>query len=135
MIFFALFSMRLSMSHDSSHKFDRLTRVDQCCFLYLFLIDSFFNFIIQHCVDWESSFIIYFNLLYNRLLQSHDPSREFNMLTWVDSGHFLIFSIDFFSILGLMKIKLYNLFDLFSIKLLWSHTRHADWQVNPSWSE
>jgi len=39
------------------------------------------QFIIQHCVDWELSFIIYFNLLYMGLSQSYDLSNDFDRLS------------------------------------------------------
>ena len=68
-------------------------------FLYFFLNWFFLIFICQHWVDWEFNFIIYFNLLYMGLSQFYNLDREFDRLIRVDSGCFLIFLIDLFSIL------------------------------------
>jgi hypothetical protein len=58
--FFYFISMGLSQSYDPSCKFDRLTRV---VFLgHFFNWVFFFNFILQHWVDWKLDFIICFNL-------------------------------------------------------------------------
>jgi hypothetical protein len=53
--FFFLFFMKINRTHDLYHV------------LCSFFIDLFFNFIIQHWINWELSFIIYFNLLFMRL--------------------------------------------------------------------
>jgi hypothetical protein len=53
--------MGLSRSYDLSCKFNMLTQV---IFLGPFLIDFFFNFILQYGVDWELGLIIYFDLLF-----------------------------------------------------------------------
>jgi hypothetical protein len=41
-------------------------------FCVLLFIDFFLNFILQHWVNWELSFIIYFNFLYMWLSWFHD---------------------------------------------------------------
>jgi hypothetical protein len=46
----------------------------------IFLIDFFSNFIFQHFIDCELSFLIYFGLFSMRLLWSYDPSHEFSRL-------------------------------------------------------
>jgi hypothetical protein len=61
-LFFCLFFMRLSRSHDPVHGFVRLTYVKFFCY---FLI-NFINFIFQHWMYWELNFIIYFDLFYMR---------------------------------------------------------------------
>jgi len=67
MICSSLFFTRLFLFHDSSCEFDELTPVDSGYFFMSFLIDLFFNFIFQHRVDCELSFIIYFSLISIRL--------------------------------------------------------------------
>ena len=59
--------MKLSQSHDPDCKFDELTH-------YFFIYLTFFKkkIIIQHLVDWELVFVIYFSFLYVKLFQSHD---------------------------------------------------------------
>jgi hypothetical protein len=48
-------------------------------------------------VDWELSFIIYFDLLFIWLFWFHDPIHEFGKLVRVDLNYFLdLFLIDFF---------------------------------------
>jgi len=48
-------------------------------------------------VDWELSFIIYFDLLLIWLFWFHDPIHEFGKLAQVDLSNFLgLFLIDFF---------------------------------------
>ena len=69
MIYFSLFSMRLSPSHDSGHGLDKLTLIDPSCF-----------------------FVCFFNCV------------------------FFILKIHFLT-LSLLKIRLYNFFDLLSIGL------------------
>lgn len=81
-ICFNLLFIELSRSYDLSCKFDILTRV----FLGPFLIDFFSNFILQYQVDWELSFIIYFDLLSIGLSQSHNQGHEFDTLTQVFKG-------------------------------------------------
>jgi len=57
----------------------------------------FLNFILQHWVDWELSFVICFDMLSMRLFQSHDSSHKFGGLTLVDPSSFLYpFLINFF---------------------------------------
>jgi len=95
----------LSQSHDQCYKFGRLTQVKSSHFfifflwgylslmtwligylsnfLCFFLIDFFFNLMLQHWADWTSKFIICFSLLFMRLSRSYDPSRRLDMLTQV----------------------------------------------------
>jgi hypothetical protein len=51
--------------------------------MVLFLIIIFFNFILQHWVDWELDILICFDLLYIGLSWSNDLDREFSKLTGV----------------------------------------------------
>jgi hypothetical protein len=44
MICFDLFSMRLFLSHNFNHEFDKLTLIKSNYFFVIFLIDFFFNF-------------------------------------------------------------------------------------------
>jgi hypothetical protein len=94
-IYFGLLSMRLFLSCDSSHRFNRLIRVN-LSFFYVFFINFFFkkNLIFQHRVSWESSFIICFNLLYTKFTWFQD---EFDNLTQVNLSLFSIssFNIEF----------------------------------------
>ena len=60
-ICFSLHSMRLSSSHDSSHVFGGLILVDSSFFFVSFLIE-FFQYYLQHWIDWELNFIIYWVL-------------------------------------------------------------------------
>jgi hypothetical protein len=69
----------------------RFNQVDLSLFLYLYFIDLFFNFILQHWVDWELSFILYFNLLFMELSESHDLGHGFDMLTQVDLDYLFFF--------------------------------------------
>jgi hypothetical protein len=67
----------------------------------MFLIDFFFNFIIQHSVSWElDNLLIYFDLLYMGFSWSYDLGCEFGRLTLVDLSYFLdlLFLIDYFLI-------------------------------------
>ena len=67
----------------------------------------------QHYIDLELSFIICFNLVSIGLFQSHDPGREFDMLTLVIflCLFFLINCFQFhYSTLSLLEIELHNLF-------------------------
>jgi hypothetical protein len=60
--------MRLSWSHNPSHEFARLTRVDSSYFLSIFLIEYFvLNFIFQQRVDLKFKFIISFDLCFMML--------------------------------------------------------------------
>jgi hypothetical protein len=104
----------VTRSHNLCHEFDELTWV-------LFLIDNFFfNFILQHWVDCELGFMIYFDLLSTRLFCSHDSSRVFSGLTQltrvfflsslIDTFFYFIFQqwidYDFMIYFGLLSIKL-----------------------------
>jgi len=59
----------------------------------IFLIDFFSNFIFQHFIDCELSFLIYFGLFSMRLLWSYDPSHEFGRL--IRDIFLVFFKIDF----------------------------------------
>ena len=54
-------------------------------------------------VDYESNFIICFNLFSKKLSQSHNLNHEFCELTLIELGHFIVlfFKIIFFLILSL----------------------------------
>ena len=71
-----------------------LTRVDSSFFFCHFIIDFFYNFILQYWVDW--SIDIFFNLFSIKLSWSHDPSYKFCMLIWVDPDRSNIMSFQFF---------------------------------------
>jgi hypothetical protein len=86
----------LARTYNPCYRFDGLTRV---CFLS-FNWPFFFNVIIQHQVDWELGFIIYFGLFFMRFSQSHNSSCGFGELTrltwvlfWIFHWHFLYFMI------------------------------------------
>ena len=49
----------------------------QVIFCVIFLIDFFFNFIIQYWVGWKLSFIIYFDFLSIEISWSYDQGRGF----------------------------------------------------------
>jgi hypothetical protein len=49
-------------------------------FFFLFYL-TFFYFILQHYIDWELDFMIWFGLLSMRLSLSHDSSYKFGGLT------------------------------------------------------
>ena len=60
-LFFCLLSLRLSRFHDPGYEFGELTQVDLGYFIcVLFLISFFFNFILQHYVNWELGSVICF---------------------------------------------------------------------------
>jgi hypothetical protein len=84
------------------------------------LIEFFFNFIFQHWVDWELSFIICFYLLSIFFLI---PWPRYNRLTQVDSTYFLVkFCFQFYySTLDWLRIEFNNFFYFLSIRLLGSH--------------
>jgi len=65
MIYFNLFSIELSWSHNPSRKFNILIKLARIIFLCLLLIDLFFNL---HWVDEKLSFIFFFNSLSIELL-------------------------------------------------------------------
>jgi len=90
------------MSHDLVYGFERLTRV---IFYIYFLIDFFFNFILQHWADWKLKFVICFDLLFMGLSQSYDPSYKFDKLTWV------VF-------LGLLLIAFFKKISSFNVELI-----------------
>jgi len=105
----------------------RLTHVFACCFFiyieFSFLVSSFNN---------DLGFIFIFNLLYMRFVCSYNPRREFNGLTWVDLGLFLIifFKIDFFlNFIHQYQVGWelrFNIFcNLFFMGLLWSY--NSNW--------
>jgi len=56
------------------------------CFVSLFNWIFLFNFIVKYLVDWELSFIIYFNLLSMRIIPV--SWSKFGRLAWVDSTYF-----------------------------------------------
>jgi len=86
-VFYEVFSI-----HDSGHEFDRLTRVDSGHFFSIFfLIDIFSNFILQHWIDWELYFMIYFNLLSIRLSLSYSLDCGFHKLIELTSVIFCYF--------------------------------------------
>ena len=113
MIYFSLFSMRLSPSHDSGYGLDKLTLIDPSCFFVCFFnCVFFFKFIFQHWVYWKLDFIIfsiYFLLGYPCLW----PDHAFDRLTSVNADHFFgsFFNIFQFypSTLNLFKIKIERL--------------------------
>ena len=80
----------------------------------------FFNFIFQHWVDWELSFIICFYLLSIFFLI---PWPRYNTVTQVDSTYFLVkFCFQFYySTLDWLRIEFNNFFYFLSIRLLGSH--------------
>jgi hypothetical protein len=90
LLFYFLFFMRLSISHYLGYRFGELNHIDLDRFFFSYF---FFNFIIQHWVDWKIGFIICFNFISMRLSQSRDPKYKFGKLTQVDSSccFFLIF--------------------------------------------
>ena len=109
-------------------------------FFYLFIIDIFFNFIIQYWVDCELNFMIYFGLLFIRLSWFYDSGRVFCELSRVNSGLLLynIFRLIFFQFqsltISLLKIDIYNLFWFTFYKIItisWPWLRV--WQVNLGW--
>ena len=63
--------------------FDELTRV---FFLSLF----FFKLILQHWIDWELDFVIYFDFLYIKLLPSHESGKKFCNLTRINLSYFFV---------------------------------------------
>jgi len=83
MFCFDLFSMKLSRSHDTSHKFDGY--LDLIFLVHFFKLIYFFNFIFQLGIK----LYIYFGLFSIRLYRSHDLSHMFGGITRVDSGYFL----------------------------------------------
>jgi hypothetical protein len=105
--------------HDSSHEFAELTWVDSGI---SFFNQTFLQFYLSR-VEWESSFIIYFNLFSIKLYWSHNVSCEFNMLTWVIFLFF--FNWLFFNFIlyywVYWKICFIIYFDLFFMRLLWSY--------------
>jgi hypothetical protein len=102
MIYFCLVSMILSWSYDLIYfwfAFYEVISVSwlkswvnliDSSFFCIFLNDFFFNFILQHSVDYELDLIIYFGLLYTRLSWSYDSGHVFRGLTRVDCGHFIV---------------------------------------------
>jgi hypothetical protein len=117
-------TIRLSPSHVLGYEYDKLTMVDLSYFLCFFNRYFFFNFIFQHRVNWELSFIyIYiFNLFSIVLSWSHDLDGGFDKLTRVNLGHF--FNWFFFSSFILQYWVYWELsfiiyFNLFSIGLSW----------------
>jgi hypothetical protein len=127
--------MILLPSHDSDHKFGRSTRVNSSWFFVSYFNWLFFNFIFQHRVDWELSFVIYFNFLSIGLSQSHYLGCKFNRLTRVDLIYFFSFQFHH-STLSLLEVKLQKFILIF---FSWNYhsliIRHADWQVNSCWPE
>jgi hypothetical protein len=57
------------------------------------------------------------------LSQSHDSSHEFNMLNWVDPGHFFrslfLFFLFHHSIFIWWEIRIHNFFNFLSVGLFW----------------
>jgi hypothetical protein len=84
---FYLLSIVLFQPHDTWIVLNELTRVNSVCILCLFLIDFFYNFIIQHWIGWDMSFIIYFNLYFTRISWFHDQDCGF----WHFKSNFFIF--------------------------------------------
>jgi hypothetical protein len=114
-----LLYMRLSWSHDLSHEVCGLTRLTRVFFNY------FFNFILQHWIDWELNFIIFFQFAFYRVTLVSSPG--FDSLTRVElSNYFVLFCIWFYflfkpSILDWLKIESHNFFYLISMRLLQSY--------------
>jgi hypothetical protein len=111
--------MMLFTYHDSSHEFAELTWVDSGI---SFFNQTFLQFYLSR-VEWESSFIICFNLLSIKLSWSHNVSCEFNRLTWVI--FFVFFNWLFFNFIlyywVYWKICFIIYFDLLFMRLLWSY--------------
>ena len=82
-------------------------------FFFLFLIDFFLKFILQHWTNWGLCFMICFNFIFMRLFQSHNSSHVFDWLMQVDSSCFYIFFINFF-----MSLEFGIYFNLFFIGYL-----------------
>jgi hypothetical protein len=79
-VIFYFLSIKLSRSDNSGHEFGGLTRV---VFYILFLIDFFFNFILQNWADWGLEFVIYFYLFSMGLSRFYELGWKFDMLTQV----------------------------------------------------
>jgi hypothetical protein len=93
-IYFGLFSMKLSSSHDSGYEFGRLFFM-----LFFNILFSIVSSNIELIENWVLQFISICFLLGSR---SHDPSCGCERLNWIDSNYFFrYFLIDFFSISSL----------------------------------
>ena len=55
-------------------------------FNFFFQLNSFLfiNLILQHLIDFELTFVIYFDLFYKGLSWSYNPDHRFNRLTRID---------------------------------------------------
>ena len=93
-MFYLLF-IGLFQPHDTWIVLNKLTWVNSVCILCLFLIEIFYNFIIQPWIGWDLSFMIYFNLYFTRISWFHDQGCGF----WYFKSSFFFFLKSY---LGLM---------------------------------
>jgi hypothetical protein len=122
-IFFNLSFMRLTYNHVLNREFNKLTQLTRFFFSFPSWLFFLLNFIIQHWIDWELSFMICFGLLSMRLSISHDSGHGFGGLTMVISSRFLYLFFFNFIFLNQVDWELIFIiyFNLFFMGLSWSH--------------
>jgi len=112
MIYFSIFSMMLSSSHDLNYKFDKLILLNLSYF-FIFLMIIFIILSFNTC--WlRIKFHNLFQFLFIGLSWSYSSNCGFGRLTRVGFDHFYPFFIIFFQIhhltLDLLEIEFCNVF-------------------------